>query len=168
MALRSARLFVMTVAYFGTSEHGLDDKGRLTLPARILDQVAKADWKFYVTAGLDHCLLLHDQNGWDELVARLGKGVPGSRAHRSLCRRFLGNSEMVVPDSTRRIRIPEPLLSYAGLQVSKPLVLLGMGRVIELWARSPLSDSLAEASPEEEELFANLVEPNTASMPAEA
>lgn len=158
----------MVVTYFGSSEHGLDDKGRLTLPARILDQVAKVEWRFYLTAGLDRCLLLHDQEGWKELVARLGKGVPGSRAHRSLCRRFLGNSEEVVPDSTRRIRIPEPLLSYAGLQVSKPVVLLGMGRVTEIWTRDQLGSALGDASPDEETLFASLVESSAPSTPAGA
>jgi DNA-binding transcriptional regulator/RsmH inhibitor MraZ len=28
--------------YYGSSEHGLDDKGRLILPSRILDEVPKA------------------------------------------------------------------------------------------------------------------------------
>ncbi len=157
----------MSVTYFGTSEHGLDDKGRLTLPTRILDRVAKADWRFWVTAGLDRCLLIHDQQGWDALVQKLSQGVPGSRAHRSLCRRFLGNSEEVVPDSARRIRIPEPLLSYAGLQTSKPVVLLGMGRVMELWSPAELGGALQETSPEEEELFAQLVEPSAPSAPTQ-
>ena len=159
---------LVMVTHFGTSEHGLDDKGRLTLPARILDHVAKAQWTFYVTAGLDRCLLLHDQSSWDELVARLGKGVPGSRAHRSLCRRFLGNSEMVTPDGQRRIRIPEPLLAYAGLQVSRPVVLLGMGRVSEIWAPDQLGKTLGDSTAEEEQLFAQLVESSTPSAPAGA
>ena len=158
----------MSTTYFGTSEHGLDDKGRLTLPTRILDRIAKNDWRFFVTAGLDRCLLLHDQQGWDELVAKLGKGVAGSRAHRSLCRRFLGQSEEVVPDSARRIRIPETLLSYAGLQASKSVVLLGTGRVMELWSPEQLGSDLQESSPDEEELFAQLVEPSTPSAPAQA
>jgi division/cell wall cluster transcriptional repressor MraZ len=156
------------VTYFGSSEHGLDDKGRLTLPARILDQVAKAEWKFYLSASLDRCLLLHDQQGWQELVARLSRGVPGSRAHRNLCRRFLGHSEEVVPDATRRIRIPDPLLNYAGLAPSRPVVLVGMGRVSELWSPDHLGTALGDSSPEEEALFATLVEPNTSSAPGGA
>ena len=105
--------------YFGSSEHGLDDKGRMTLPARILDELPKNQWRFHLTAGLDRCLLLHDSEGFQELVAQIGRAVPGSRAHRALCRRFLGHSEAVVPDGNRRIRVPEPLLKYAGL-AAKP------------------------------------------------
>ena len=158
----------MVVTYSGTSEHGLDDKGRLTLPGRILDQVAKTQWKFYLTASLDPCLLMHDQPGWEELAAKIGGGVPGSRAHRNLCRRFLGNSEEVTPDSTRRVRIPETLMKYAGLEPSQPVVLLGMGRVVEIWSPKRLGEVLDVASSEEEALFATLVDPRTPSAPAGA
>ena len=66
------------VTYFGSSEHGVDDKGRITLPSRILDELPKSLWKFHITAGLDRCLLLHDSEGFQELVDRIGRAVPGS------------------------------------------------------------------------------------------
>jgi MraZ protein len=151
--------------YFGSSEHGLDDKGRLILPARILGEVPQNHWKFHLTAGLDRCLLLHDSKGFEELVDRIGRAVPGSRAHRALCRRFLGHSEEVVPDGNRRIRIPEPLLKYAGLAVSQPVTVVGLGRVSEIWAPANLGTALAEATTEEETLFASLVGPTKPSTP---
>lgn len=151
--------------FFGSSEHNLDDKGRLVLPGRILDALPKNDWKFHLTAGLDRCLLLHDSKGFEELVDRIGRAVPGSRAHRALCRRFLGHSEAVVPDGNRRIRIPEPLLRYAGLAASNPAVLIGTGRVFEIWAPSNLGETLDQATPDEEALFASLIEPANAATP---
>jgi len=156
----------MSATFTGTTEHGLDDKGRIILPSRILDSVAKNDWRFHLSAGLDRCLLLHDHEGWNQLMAQLSQGVPGSRAHRALCRRFLGHSEEVVPDGSRRIRIPDPLLNYAGLSPSGQAVLVGVGRVIEIWSPAHLDSSLAEAGAEEEALFASLVgptKPSTAS-----
>ena len=153
------------VTFFGSTEHGLDDKGRISLPTRILDQLAKADWKFYLCAGLDRCVLLYDQSGWNELLAKLAAGVPGGRAHRNLLRRFLGHAEEVVPDNTRRIRIPDPLLNYAGLAPSKAAVLLGTGRILEIWSPKQLGSTLAEVSPEEESLFAQLVGSTTPSTP---
>lgn len=152
--------------YWGTSEHTLDEKGRLILPSRILDKVAKEEWRFHLSAGLDRCLLLHDLQGWQELVQRIGQGVPGSRAHRALCRRFLGHSEEVVPDNSRRIRIPDPLLKYAGLAINQPAVLIGSGRILEIWSPSVLDTTLAEASADEESLFAQLVGPSTPSTSA--
>jgi len=146
-------------SYFGSSEHTLDDKSRLVLPGRILDAVAKNEWKFHLTAGLDRCLLLHDSQGFQELVERIGKAVPGSRAHRALCRRFLGHSVEVEPDGNRRIRIPEPLLKYAGLAASQAVVLVGAGRVMEIWSPANLDNVLADATPDEESLFASLVSP---------
>jgi MraZ protein len=147
------------VTFSGSSEHGLDDKGRLVLPNRILDRVPKLEWKFHLTAGLDRCLLLHDSQGFRELVDRIGRAVPGSRAHRALCRRFLGCSEEVEPDGNRRIRVPEPLLKYAGLAPSQPVVLIGTGRVVEIWSPARLDTALDEAKPDEESLFVSLVGP---------
>jgi MraZ protein len=156
------------VSFFGSSEHGLDDKGRLVLPGRILDQVAKAEWRFFLSASLDRCLLLHDPLGWQELVARLNQGGLGGSTLRNLRRRFLGHSEEVVPDATRRIRISDTLLNYAGLAASGPVVLVGTGRVIELWSPAKLGSQLDAASPEEEALFASLVGSNTTSSPGGA
>ncbi len=154
------------MTFLGSSEHGIDDKGRLVLPGRILDAVAKVEHEFVVTAGLDRCLLLHTRKGFEELSDRIGRAVPGSRAHRALCRRFLGHSERVVPDSNKRIRIPDPLLKYAGLAPSQPVVLVGLGQVVEIWSPQHLGSSLAEASPDEESLFASWVEPTKPSVPA--
>lgn len=154
------------VTFQGSSEHTLDDKGRLILPQRIVGEVPENHWKFHLTAGLDRCLLLHGPEGWQELVDRIGKAVPGSRAHRALCRRFLGHSEMVVPDGNRRIRLPEPLMSYAGIVVGQPVVLVGMGKVVEIWSAANLGTTLAEATAEEEALFASLIEPSKAPATA--
>jgi MraZ protein len=147
------------MAHFGSSEHTLDDKGRLILPQRLLDGLAKTEWRFHLTAGLDRCLLLHDHKGFQELSARLGGVVAGSRAHRALCRRFLGHSELVEPDGNRRIRIPDPLLKYAGIANGQDVVMVGTGRVCEIWAAANLDTALPEASAEEETLFATLMGP---------
>jgi DNA-binding transcriptional regulator/RsmH inhibitor MraZ len=59
--------------------------------------------------------------------------------------------------------VPEPLLKYAGLAASRPVVLVGTGRVTELWSPDNLDHALTEASPEEESLFASLVGPTVPS-----
>jgi len=147
----------MQPTYLGTSEHGLDDKGRLIVPGRILDLVPKASWCFHLTAGIDGCLLMLDSEGWRELVDRLGQGVLSSRPLRSLRRRFLGHAEEVVPDGSKRIRIPEPLLHYAGLRASGSAVLVGTGRVLEIWSRERLDAALGEPSQEEEQFFESVL-----------
>jgi MraZ protein len=147
------------MAHFGSTEHTLDDKGRLVLPQRLLDGIPKLEWKFHITLGLDRCLLLHDQQGFAELSARLGGSLAGSRPHRNLCRRFLGHAELVEPDGNRRIRIPDPLLKYAGLAAGQAVVMVGSGRVAEIWAGATLDTALVEATAEEEALFASLMSP---------
>ena len=158
----------MTHMFTGASDHGLDDKGRLTLPSRLLESIAQKDWRFFLTVSMDKCLLLHDVRSWQALVDRIGAGVHGSAAHRNLARRFLGSAEEVTPDAARRIRIPEPLLDYAGLAPSQPVRLLGMGNVCEIWAPSALGGVLNAPTPEEEQLFSSLIDPRTPSAPTVA
>jgi MraZ protein len=155
----------MTHLFTGASDHGLDDKGRLTLPSRILESIAQKDWRFFLTVSMDKCLLLHDAHSWQALVDRIGTGVHGSPAHRNLARRFLGSAEEVTPDAARRIRIPDPLLDYAGLAPSQPVRLLGMGNVCEIWAPSALNGVLTEPTAEEQQLFSSLIDPRTPSTP---
>jgi DNA-binding transcriptional regulator/RsmH inhibitor MraZ len=49
--------------------------------------------------------------------------------------------------------------------VSQPVVLVGTGRVVEIWSPQHLDVSLAEAGTDEEQLFASLVSPAKPSMP---
>ncbi len=161
-------LSFMTHLFTGASDHGLDDKGRLTLPSRILESLAQKDWRFFLTVSMDACLLLHDVRSWEALVQRIGAGVHGTPAHRNLARRFLGSAEEVTPDAARRIRIPDPLLEYAGLSPSQPVRLLGMGNVCEIWAPSALGQVLKRPDPEEEQLFSSLIDPRTPSTPTGA
>ena len=47
--------------------------------------------------------------------------------------------------------------TYAGLAASQAVVLVGTGRVTEIWSPHNLGEALTDASTEEETLFANLV-----------
>ena len=95
----------MTHLFTGASDHGLDDKGRLTLPSRILESIAQKDWRFFLTVSMDKCLLLHDAHSWQALVDRIGTGVHGSPAHRNLARRFLGSAEEVAVARTPELAV---------------------------------------------------------------
>ena len=117
-----------------------------------------------VTGGFDGCLWMLDMEGWQELGDKLAGSVIANKALRSLRRRFLGHSEVVEPDKTNRIRIPDPLAHYAGLGDGKDVVVVGAGRIIEIWSRSRLDKALADPDSSEEEFFESLlVEPPAAT-----
>ena len=58
--------------FSGTTPHGLDEKSRLIVPKRILDQVAPVDREFTLTGGLDGCIWMLSGDVWSGLEKRFG------------------------------------------------------------------------------------------------
>ena len=72
--------------FLGEYEHTIDDKNRLTLPARFRDSFAGG---VVLTRGLDECLDVYARGDWDSLVeARLAPLDPFSKEARDLKRFF--------------------------------------------------------------------------------
>lgn len=133
------------ITFLGISTHTLDDKGRLILPKRILDEVAPKDRDFTLTAGPEGCLLLMDAACWREVAENAGGGVLGSKKQRAMRRIFLAHADRVRPDGSKRISIAEGLRQYAGLDQAKSVVLAGTGQTLEIWAKERWDAALSEA-----------------------
>jgi MraZ protein len=70
----------------GEHEHTLDDKNRLTLPARFRQAFAEG---IVVTRGMDGCLFAYTPQDWDSLVkGRLATLDPLSKEGRRMQRFF--------------------------------------------------------------------------------
>jgi MraZ protein len=52
----------------GQHEHSLDDKNRLTLPAKLREELGD---RVVVTAGLDGCLYAYAYDEWERQVLRI-------------------------------------------------------------------------------------------------
>lgn len=93
----------------GKYRHGIDNKGRLAVPARLREELGDA---FYVTIGLSHSLMMLTQDGWDVIVEKK-KQLPLAEAQK--LRFFFANAVRCEPDKQGRILLPQELRSYAGL-----------------------------------------------------
>jgi MraZ protein len=151
--------------FLGRSNHTLDDKGRLILPKRILDQVAPIDREFTLTAGPEGCLILLDAAAWRAVASAAGVGVLGSKQQRAMRRIFLGHAEQVKPDRSNRISIAEGLRDYADLSEKSEAVLVGTGESFEIWSKSRWDAALADAVSSYEFSDNDLVGSAAASQP---
>lgn len=109
----------------GKYRHGIDNKGRLAVPARLREELGDA---FYVTIGLSHSLMMLTQNGWDVIVEKK-KQLPLAEAQK--LRFFFANAVRCEPDKQGRILLPQELRSYAGL--TSDVVVMGFGDKAEIW-----------------------------------
>src|SRR5215210_4757979 len=115
----------------GEYEHTIDDKNRLTLPAKFREQLAAG---VVVTRGMDGCLYAYPAAEWRErFQSRVGALDPLSREGRKLQRHFFSGAAEADLDKQGRIMIPAALRGYAGLQ--RDVVVAGVHDHLEIWDR---------------------------------
>ena len=136
----------------GEYEHTIDDKNRLTLPAKFRRAFEDG---IVVTRGLDGCLHAWPQIAWQELVdSRLASldllSVQGRRLHRHF---FSGASE-TAPDKQGRVSIPPALLVHAKL--GRDVVVAGVNDHLEIWDRAAWKRELAEVEGSAEDVAERL------------
>jgi len=119
----------------GEHEHALDDKNRLTLPARLRDQLGD---RVVVTRGLDGCLYVYAAVEWAKLAERVGALDPLSREARTMQRFFFASGLDAELDKQGRIVIPASLLESAG--IGREVTVAGIYDHLEIWDRAAWRD----------------------------
>ena len=115
----------------GEYEHTIDDKNRLTLPARFREAFGDG---VVVTRGLDTCLYVLTRGDWEQLVEdNLRPLDPLSREARELERYFFSAAAEANLDKQGRVMIPPPLAGYANL--GREVVVAGVRNRLEIWDR---------------------------------
>lgn len=114
--------------FLGEFRHTLDEKSRITLPAKYRPELVAG---VVMTTGFDHCLLVFSQQEFDRLAEKMNNIQFIGREQSSLRRKFYSDGCDVVPDKQGRVIIPEQLCAYAG--ITTEVVIAGIGRYIELW-----------------------------------
>ena len=110
---------------FGKYKHTIDAKGRLFVPAKLKDELGSS---FYVTLGLDHCLSVYTESGWNAILEKYN-ALPLAQARRM---RFLfANAAKCEPDKQGRFLLPAELRDYAGLR--QEVTFIGQGSHAEIW-----------------------------------
>lgn len=115
--------------YFsGSAEVRMDDKGRVTLPARYRAAFSAG---VMLTKGQDRCLYVFTEDGFERFAAgAIDADITDEKA-RGFQRYLLANTEAIEPDGQGRIGIPARMREYAGL--TKNVVVAGAGRRMEIW-----------------------------------
>lgn len=113
---------------YGTHRPKLDDKGRLTIPARfrpgLADGVVVCGW-------FTNTLSVFPEDEFDALVRKVRPTANLSERHMAFFRLLVSGAEVQQLDSQGRISIPASQRNYAGLD--KDCVVNGLGERLEVW-----------------------------------
>lgn len=123
------------MGYQGTYYYSVDHKGRISVPAKFRKGLApEADSTYVVTKGFDKCLSLYALDQWRSFAETLSGLPKNKKKSRNVVRWFTANAEPVQVDSQGRIKVPQHLLEYAGIQ--KDAVVIGVDERMEIWDKS--------------------------------
>ena len=114
----------------GEYRHTIDDKNRLSLPAKFRQEMGK---KVIITPGLDSCLFVFTPKEWDKISGHLSVSESSllSADNRKFNRFLLGGAVEAEVDSIGRMLVPEHLREQAHLK--SKVVFIGVRDRVEIW-----------------------------------
>lgn len=115
--------------FLGEYTHTIDDKGRLTIPAKFRGELAAG---LVVTRGFDQNLMIFPLDEWQDMAERLLSRPLGEEGVRAFRRRIFSGAVDLTPDRQGRVVLPPYLRDFAG--IDGEVVVSGMYNYIEVWS----------------------------------
>ncbi|MCB0026555.1 MAG: division/cell wall cluster transcriptional repressor MraZ [Anaerolineales bacterium] len=115
--------------FLGEYTHTVDEKGRLTIPAKFRNALAQG---LVVTRGLDRNLVIYPQSEFSDLAERVMAKPMTDKGVRAFRRRVFSGAIDLEADRQGRILLPPYLREFAGIE--SEVVVVGNYNYIEIWS----------------------------------
>ncbi len=115
--------------FLGQYQHSIDEKGRVTIPARFREQL---DNGAYLTRWFENNLVVFTAEDFTRIYEHVNALSITDPAARALRRLIFANAERVEFDRAGRILIPQFLREAAG--ITSGAVVVGSGNYFEIWS----------------------------------
>lgn len=139
--------------FLGEFEHTIDDKGRLTIPAKFRDELESG---IVITRGLDGCLWAYPRAEWEIVTEKISQLPSTSQAARNFSRFFFSSAHDSIPDRQGRVLLPQILRDYA--DITGEAVIIGVNKRVELWSPDKWAKAFAEVEENPEAIVSQLQE----------
>ena len=139
----------------GDHDHTLDDKNRLTLPAKLRSELGA---EVVITRGLDGCLSVYSRAAFEILAQRVGTLDPFSSQARTMQRYFFTGGADTELDKAGRMVIPARLLAEVG--IGREVTVAGVYDHLEIWDRARWREQLQAVEGSAEDVAEHLANGN--------
>lgn len=127
--------------FFGQYEHSIDEKGRMTIPARFRELLENGA---YILRGLDDNLMVLRAESFESLQKHISQMSLTNADARDLARLLFGSAALLEIDRAGRILIPQFLRE--ALQLDGSAVVVGGGTYFEIWSAKSWQSRQADLS----------------------
>jgi MraZ protein len=118
--------------FLGSYVHALDDKGRLSIPAKLRRELSSKDKNtLIITRGLEDCLFLYPRHEWQQVREKLRSLSFTQPDARLFVRMMTSNANEITLDSQGRLVVPPNLRDVSGLE--REVLIIGNLERVELW-----------------------------------
>jgi MraZ protein len=117
--------------FYGAHDHTIDDKNRVTLPAKFREAVGR---DVVLARGIDENVDVYPRATWEESMVRIAELDSLTREAREMKRYVFATASVVEMDRQGRVLVPADLAAHAGL--GKEVVVAGVDDHLEIWDRS--------------------------------
>jgi MraZ protein len=137
----------------GEYECRLDERGRLKLPAKLIESLGElGKGSFIINRGFEKNLAIYPKLIWDQKTKEINQLNIYDKEHRAAIRYFYRGATVLTLDSAGRVNIPSNILLAAGIE--KDVILFAYRDIIELWSAVEYNLSLEK----EPDSFADIIQ----------
>jgi MraZ protein len=137
----------------GRFEHAIDEKGRLSIPAKFREALGKE--KTLILTSFDAYITAFPMHVWRTIEERIRANPTFKRDMRDFLRHIYSLAEDAEIDQQGRVLIPQSLRQRVG--ITREVVIIGVMDQMEIWDKARWEAKQATA-PSPEELSAKLGE----------
>lgn len=116
--------------FYGTHEHTIDEKNRLTLPAKFRDGL---DGGVVLVRGIDGTVDVYPRSSWEASAERISALDSLTREAREMKRFVFAGATVTDLDKQGRVLVPTELARHASL--GRDVAVVGVDDHIEIWDR---------------------------------
>jgi MraZ protein len=124
--------------FYGAHEHTIDDKNRVTLPAKFREAFGR---DVVLARGIDRNIDVYPRGTWEASMARIVELDSLTREAREMKRYVFATAAVVELDKQGRVLVPADLAGHAGL--GKDVVVAGVHDHVEIWDRVHWTDHVS-------------------------
>ncbi len=135
--------------FAGRYEYSIDDKSRVSIPAKFREALGQSYDLRLILTNLDGCIVAYPYQEWLAIQVKVSAAGTIRKEARAFLRYFYSGASECPIDKLGRILIPQALKTDAHIQ--KNVVITGVGKKIEVWAKEKWEElvKLATADPDQ-------------------
>ena len=136
--------------FAGRFEYAIDDKSRVSIPAKFREMLSVHHDLRLIFTNLDGCIVGYPFQEWLNIEEKISNRSSMKKEERLFLRYFFSGASECTIDRLGRVLLPQALKTDA--HIKKNVVIIGMGKKIEIWAKEKWEELVKQATSDPDQI----------------